>query len=104
MDVDDPENVENIPPEEEPANNADIPPPVGEDQPESPPAKKKRIRKTKGKKHQVGAKVKNRNQRNYHKEPANVPLAEAEVEEPIFEDQPGYELQPLPDVPEQSKY
>ena len=95
VDVDDAENIENIPPIEDQANNA------AENQPQD--AKKKRMRKTKGKKRQVGAKVKKRNQRNYHKEPANVPLAEAEFEEPIFEDQPGYELEPLPDVPDQSK-
>ena len=79
MDTDDPENVENQP----------------------PPAKKKR--KTKGRTHKVGAKVKKRNQRNYHKFPANVPEAEAEFEEPIFEDQPAYDLVPLPDLPDQSK-
>ena len=82
MDGDDLENIENQP----------------------PPAKKKRVRKTRGKSKQVGAKVKKKNQRNYRKNPAKVPLAEAEFEEPIFEDQPGYELEPLPDVPEQSKY
>ena len=87
MDVDDPENVENIPP--------------GENQP--PPAKKKRIRKTKGRTFKVGAKVKKRNQRNYHKYPAKVPEAEAEFEEPIFEDQPAYDLVPLPDLPDESK-
>ena len=49
----DPENIENVAPDEE--NIAQM----------QPPAKKKRIRKTKAKKHQVGAKTKNRNQRNY---------------------------------------
>ena len=101
MDIDDPENIENIPPEEH-ANIAEVLPPT-EDQPQSPPAKKRRIRKTKAKKHQVGAKIKKRNQRNYRKEPANVPMEEAEFEEPIFEDQPSYELEPLPDLPDQSK-
>ena len=96
----DDENIPNVATSEE-QENIEMPPPAEE---QGPPAKKKRIRKTKAKKFQVGAKVKKRKQRNYRKEPANVPMEEAEFEEPIFEDQPAYDLEPLPDLPDQSKY
>ena len=67
------------------------------------PAKKRR--KTKGKKHQVSIKNKNRNQRDYRKEPAPPvrapePPLEAEL---VVEDQVAFELEPLPDLPDKSK-
>ena len=91
----DPENIENLNPNNEPEN-------LEKDQ-DQPPAKKKRVRKSKAKKHQVGAKVKKRNQKNYRKEPAKVPPAEAENEPIVIEDQVAFELEPLPDLPDKSK-
>ena len=60
--INDPGDIENIATNEELENVEEMPPAKDEGQ---PPTKKKRTRKSKAKKHQVGAKVKNRNQRNY---------------------------------------
>ena len=82
--------------------NVEVPSPEDESE---PPVKKKRVRKSKAKKHQVGAKVKNRNQRDYKKFPAKIPPNEVEVvtDDAIFFDMPAYELEPLPDLPDKSK-
>ena len=71
-----------------------------------PPVKKKRVRKSKAKKHQVGAKVKNRNQRDYKKFLAKLPPNEVEVvnDDAVFFGIPAYDLEPLPDVPDKSKF
>ena len=39
----------------------------------------------------------------FRKEPAKVPADEAEYEPIVFEDQPAYDIEPLPDLPDESK-
>ena len=89
--------------DQNPPNIVEVPSPEDESE---PPVKKKRVRKSKAKKHQVGAKVKNRNQRNYKKFPAKLPPNEVEVvnDDAIFFDIPAYDLEPLPDLPDKSKH